>query len=355
MKKIKVAVIAHGLGMSRGYSGEGTIYKTFFEMLEERKINYVAISFAKPYDKSIPSVYTLPFHLPKLDKYQRLLTYHTAKKVKPDLYLNASGVPIPLSEIAPHVIYAGAPSIANLPSKYTRSLFWKLYLLPFRLVINKIKDEGKRAKIIANSRYSAKAIAEVYEINEPKVIYPPVDVEYFQRAYNEEKRENFFVTIGRIERGKMLENSILLAAKSGVKGVIIGSLNERDYLNKLIKLKRELNAEIEIVTNLPREELLKVLSKAKVYFHATIGEHFGIPVIEAMASGVIPIVPKESGAYEVVPEFSYSDIEEAVTLLKSLLENENIGLRREMKNRALNFSKENFKRNILSEISSIIF
>lgn len=44
MKKIKVAVIAHGLGMSRGYSGEGTIYKTFFEMLEERKINYVAIS-----------------------------------------------------------------------------------------------------------------------------------------------------------------------------------------------------------------------------------------------------------------------------------------------------------------------
>ncbi len=101
--------------------------------------------------------------------------------------------------------------------------------------------------------------------------------------------------------------------------------------------------------------MLKVLSKAKVYFHATIGEHFGIPVIEAMASGVIPIVPKESGAYEVVPEFSYSDIEEAVTLLKSLLENENIGLRREMKNRALNFSKENFKRNILSEISSIIF
>ncbi|WP_338600327.1 glycosyltransferase family 4 protein [Sulfolobus tengchongensis] len=354
MKKIKVAVIAHGLGMSKGYSGEGNVYKTFFEMLNERNIDYIAVSFSKPYDRTIPSIYSLPFHLPKLDKYQRLLTYFTAKKIKPDLYLNASGIPIPLSDIAPHIIYSGAPAISNLPSKYNRSLFWKLYLLPFRVIINRIKDEAKRAKIIANSRYSAKAIAEVYQISEPDVIYPPVDVEYFLKAYNENEREDFFITVARIERGKTLENAILLSAKSGIKGVIVGSLNEKSYLKKLNEMKRKLNANVEIYTNLPRDELSKILSKAKVYFHPTVGEHFGIPVIEAMATGTIPIVPKESGAYEVVPEFSYSNIEEAVDILKELIENKNIELRREMKRRALSFNKENFKQKIFDKISSII-
>jgi len=354
MRKIKVAVIAHGLGMSRGYSGEGLVYKAFFEMLSERGINYVAVSFSKPYETSIPSLYTLPFHLPKFDKYQRLLTYFPARKVKPELYLNASGVPIPLSDIAPHIIYAGAPAVSSLPSKYTTSFFWRLYLLPFKFVVNRIKDEAKRAKIIANSRYSAKAISEVYGIKEPDVIYPPVDVEYFQRGYNEGKREDYFVSIARIERGKMLENALLLSAKSGIRGIIIGSLIEKDYFKKLIKLRERLKANVEFLPNLPREELVNILSKAKAYFHPTIGEHFGIPVVEAMSAGVIPIVPKQSGAFEVVPEFSYSSIDEAVDILKGIVNNDNLGLRREMKERAMNFSRRNFKSKIMYVISEFL-
>ncbi|MEM4884715.1 MAG: glycosyltransferase [Saccharolobus sp.] len=355
MEKIKVAVIAHGLGLSKGYSGEGNVYKIFFKMLDERKINYIAVSFSKPYDKSIPSIYSLPFHLPKFDKYQRLLTYYTAKKVRPKVYLNASGVPIPLSDIAPHIIYAGAPSISSLPSKYNKSLFWKIYITPFKFIINGIKDEAKKAKIIANSRYSAKAIAEVYGIKEPEVIYPPVDVEYFSSAYNENERDEFFVTIGRIERGKMLENSIIVSAKTKIKGVIIGSLNEKSYLNKLKKLKKELNANIDFLINLPREDLVKVLSRAKVYFHPTIGEHFGIPVVEAMAAGVIPIVPKESGASEIVPEFSYNNLDEASVLLEKLIkENNNMELRREVKRRSLNFSETSFKEKMFQILSEYI-
>ncbi|AOL15808.1 glycosyl transferase family 1 [Sulfolobus sp. A20] len=355
MREIKVAVIAHGLGMSKTYSGEGNVYKTVFEMLNEEKIQYIAVSFSKPYDLFLPSVYSLPFHLSKFDKYQRLLSYYTAKKVKPKLYINLSGVPLPLSNLAPHIIYAGAPSISNVPSKYNRSLIWKLYLLPFRTIVNRMKDEAKRAKIIANSRYSAKAIAEVYNIQEPEVIYPPVDVEFYSKAYNENSRDNAFLTIGRIERGKMLENSILLSAKTGIKGIIVGSLNEKSYMQKLIKLRNKLNADIEIYTNLGREELLKIMEKVKIYFHPTMGEHFGIPVIEAMSSGLIPIVPKESGAYEIVPEFSYSDIDEASKILKDLIEDKrDIEIRREMKKRSLGFDKVTFKNKFMSKILTLI-
>ncbi|BFH73206.1 glycosyltransferase family 4 protein [Sulfurisphaera javensis] len=354
MKEIKVAVIAHGLGMSRGYSGEGNVYYTVFEMLKERNIDFVAVSFSKPYDISIPSIYSIPFHLTRFDKYQRLLVYFSAKKVKPKLFFNASGILIPLSKIAPHIVYAGAPAISSVPSKYTRSLFWKLYLLPFKAILSNIKDEAKRAKIIANSFYSAKAIAETFEITQPQVIYPPVDVEFFSKAYHLGYRENMFVTIARFERGKMIENSLIFSSMSGIKGVIIGNLNDRKYFNELSKLKEKLKVDVKFLPNLPREEVLKYLSKAKIYFHPTIGEHFGIPIVEAMASGVIPIVPKESGSSELVPDFSYQNIEDAVRIAKDILVKDVSNLSKEMHEMAMSFHKNVFKKKIHEVISNYL-
>ena len=120
------------------------------------------------------------------------------------------------------------------------------------------------------------------------------------------------------------------------------------------KLKKELNANIDFLINLPREDLVKVLSRAKVYFHPTIGEHFGIPVVEAMAAGVIPIVPKESGASEVVPEFSYNNLDEASALLEKLIKENNMELRREVKRRSLNFSETSFKEKMFQILSEYV-
>jgi len=342
MREIKVAVIAHGLGASKGYSGEGYVYKNAFEMLAEHKINFVAVSTGKPYDSSLKAEYLFPFHLRRFDKYQRLLVYFPAKRLKPKVFLNVSGTLLPLSSIAPHIVYAGAPAISSVPSKYSKSFFWKLYLLSFKLIISKMKDEARRARIIANSFYSAKAIAESYSIPLPEVIYPPVDVEFYSRAFSEQK-ENYFVTIGRFERGKMLENSIIFSSLSGIRGILIGNLNDKKYFSELVKLKEKLNANIDFLPNLPREEVLKVLSKAKLYFHPTIGEHFGIPIVEAMAAGLIPIVPKESGGSEIVPEFSYSNLEDAALIAKQLMKENSLALSKEMHEKAMNFSQEVFK------------
>lgn len=354
MKEIKVAVIAHGLGISKGYSGEGNIYKTFFELLREKNIDFIAVSTSKPYDSSVNSIYLFPFHLSRFDKYQRLLAYFPARKVKPKLFLNASGILLPLSEIAAHVVYAGAPAISSTPTKYSKSLFWKLYLLPFRTIVLRFKDEAKKAKIIANSYYSARAISEVYEIPLPQVIYPPVDVEFYSKAFQTQTdRDNVFITIARFERGKMIENSLVFSKISGIKGIIVGNLNDKKYFNELKKIKKKLNVNVEFLPNLPREELLKLLSKAKIYFHPTIGEHFGIPVVEAMAAGVIPIVPKDSGASELVPNFSYTTIEEASDIAKNIIERFN-EISKEMHHKAMLFHKNIFKEKIFDIISNYL-
>ncbi|AAY80235.1 glycosyltransferase [Sulfolobus acidocaldarius] len=341
--RLKIAVIAHGIGMSKGYSGEGRVYKSFFKMLEEKGVDYFSVSFAKPLVQVRNPVYLVPFSIPRFDKYQRLLTYFSAKKVKVslDAFLNASGVPIPLSNFAKHIIYAGAPAISDLPSKYSSGL-WKIYLLPFKGILSSLKDEAKKARFVANSWYSAQALSKVYQIEVRDVVYPPVDVETFSSAYHEGEREKFFLTVGRIERGKMLENAVLVSALSKVKGVIVGSLREKGYYNKLLKLSRKMGADIHILTDLTPQELVKLMSRASVYFHPTLGEHFGIPVVEAMSAGLVPVVPEESGAKEVAPEFKYKNVEEASKLIKEAMEVDR-RFRKELHERATEFSEDKFR------------
>ena len=163
-----------------------------------------------------------------------------------------------------------------------------------------------------------------------------------------------FVTIARFERGKMIENAIKFSHLSGIKGIVIGSLNDKRYYKELMRLRDRLNADIKFLPNLPREEVLKILSKAKLYFHPTIGEHFGIPIIEAMASGVVPIVPKESGGSEIVPQFSYDNLEDAVRIGKEIIEKYSNNLRKEMHEKAIMFDKNNFKEKIYDVISKYL-
>jgi glycosyltransferase involved in cell wall biosynthesis len=47
-----------------------------------------------------------------------------------------------------------------------------------------------------------------------------------------------------------------------------------------------------------------------------VGEHFGIAVIEAMAAGLITVVPNEGGPSEFVPQkYHYNTIEQAAEII----------------------------------------
>lgn len=43
------------------------------------------------------------------------------------------------------------------------------------------------------------------------------------------------------------------------------------------------------------DELIQLLGKSSVYVHPTIGEHFGIAVVEAMTAG-LPVIVHRSGS-----------------------------------------------------------
>jgi glycosyltransferase involved in cell wall biosynthesis len=63
-----------------------------------------------------------------------------------------------------------------------------------------------------------------------------------------------------------------------------------------------------------------MLSLAKVYLHTMVGEHFGISIVEAMASGCIPISHNSGGMVEFVPAPNrYETIEEAAEKINNAI------------------------------------
>lgn len=347
---MKSTLVIHRV--TRAVSGEGNVVRTCAELLKEKKVETTLATFSRPSDDlGLSHISVIPFELRLFDKYQRAFAHLSARRTRPDFFLNLAGMPVPLSDLAKHIIYAGGPGLSSLPSKYNTSLVWRLYILPLRGLLKRFRQEAQRAVFVANSRYSSKAIRETYGV-ESEVIYPPVNVDDFLKAYHEEG-EPFFLTIGRFEPGKRLDLAVRLSAMTGIRGVVIGSMESDSYLKKLIKLSKDLGANVEFLPNLRRESLIEVMKRASIYFHPTIGEHFGIPVVEAMAAGLIPIVPRESGGFEIVPEFSYGSLEEASELMKNNL-NAPGSVRRALRDKALGFDRRTFKQRMWNIIEKVV-
>ncbi len=343
---MKVTVVTHNLSDK---SGEGFVVFSSIEMLKEKNVDFVISTFSKPKENyNLPVKYYIPFSFSRFDRYQRLLVWLSARRIKSDVYINFTGVPIPLSNKGLHIIYGGASPFEV--TKYSRSLFWRVYRFPFKVSLSFLKNEAKKAKFVANSFYSANTWKKLYGI-EAKVIYPPVDVEEYFKAFHE-SGGNYLLTIARIERGKFLERTIQVSHKTGIPAIIVGYLSDKKYYKELISLKSRLNADITFILNASKDKLIQVMRGACCYFHPTQGEHFGIPVVESMAAGLIPVVPKESGAAEIVPEFAYSNLEEAESKIKEAYV-QHASKSYEMKEIASKFSKNRFKEEFWQYILNI--
>jgi len=83
-------------------------------------------------------------------------------------------------------------------------------------------------------------------------------------------------------------------------------------------------ADVYLVENAPRSLINDVMDKAKVFLHATINEHWGVAVAEAMARGLPVVVHKSGGTWsDVVYEggygLGYADSEEAAEAIAKLM------------------------------------
>lgn len=303
--------------------------------------------------------------IPYFSIYQRMLTIsHGLRKSKwADVIFNAHGDALPFSFPAEKLVtYMHFPrfTLQRYFSKYQKGL-GRIYFQPYRNLQRRFMEALSRSTVLTNSNFSASVIKENlgYEAN---VIYPPVDVDTF---YSEEK-ENIVTSVGRYTPEKNYE--ILIKAMKNVKNarcVIIGSSAGKvsePYITKLKTLISELKLEecVSLLIAAPFKLLKETLAKAKIYVHAMRFEHFGISVVEAMASGCVPIVNRSGGPYTDIIDhnkhgFSFKTTEELSNKINLLLGHKE--LRKEYSERAVKrskkFGKEVFKQEIVRVLESV--
>ena len=210
----------------------------------------------------------------------------------------------------------------------------------------------KNTLVLTNSQYTHRAIFNAFNI-EAKILYPPVDVETFHDvAQKTTHREDMIVVISRIAPDKQIENAIEVARMLrgrgiGKKGMVIaGNLHHYDnrYYQELRKMiaDYDLSDDISLQVNISFSKLIQLMRLAKVYFHPRIDEHFGISIVEAMASGLVPVVSDSGGHTEFVPsKYQFHTLAHAADLISSAFEVTN-SEKLAINNSATKFSNANY-------------
>ena len=245
-------------------------------------------------------------------------------------------------------------------------------------IINKLFDTSKLllfSKIVCNSQFTTKFYQNLIP-SKINVLYPPVDVDKFESA---EDKKNIILSVGRFDNilnakkqdilidafKKLFEEEKVAGWRLVLAGGSLSKPNENSYL-KYLKEKTA-GLPIDFIINPSFTELKDVYSKSKIYWHAAgygvdenihpeNTEHFGMTVVEAMASGLVPVVIAKGGIPEIIYDgidgYLWTTIDELVLKTKSLIESSE-DLKRMSKKAIIkcqNFSKDNFEKELLSLI-----
>jgi len=217
---------------------------------------------------------------------------------------------------------------------------------------------------ICNSKFTESFVRKYYT-NNTKVLYPPVDIDKFTASNN----KNIILSVGRFDNIlNAKKQDILIEAfrvlNQNIKGwkLILagGSLEDpskNKYLLYLNQLAKDLPVEFMVNPKFP--DLKELYATSKIYWHAAgfnvdqnlhpeETEHFGISTVEAMASGLVPLVVNRGGLPEIISDgingFLWEDITKLYQKTKQLIDNPKklSELSDNAKNSISKFSKENF-------------
>jgi len=215
--------------------------------------------------------------------------------------------------------------------------------------------------LLANSHYTAEAIRESSGIN-AEILYPPVPSSFFSRDsedLNKRPRKNLVVTVSRFSVDKGLEKipHIAKLTDPNINFAIIGLVQDENVLRSVLRSvnKLGLGNRVKVFTNISKRDMKMILNSAKLYLHTTVGEHFGISIVEAMAMGCIPIVHNSGGVKEFVPmNYRYENVYDAAQKIEKVILKWSPHKTQEVVEIAEKFREENFSREFMNLFSQYI-
>ncbi|CAN5304224.1 glycosyltransferase [soil metagenome] len=196
------------------------------------------------------------------------------------------------------------------------------------------------SKIVCNSNFTKNVIDKEFGV-ESVVLYPPVSVEKFKPK----KKENIILNVARFSSLMQSKRQDVLIetfknfnqSNPGYKLILAGGveIGAKDYVESLEKSVGDLS--IEIIKSPDFKTLKNLYGKAKIFWSAAgyetdevkepqKTEHFGITVVEAMATGCVAIVCNTGGHKETIHNgvdgFLWNDTGELYGITKKILSEE---------------------------------
>ena len=227
-------------------------------------------------------------------------------------------------------------------------------------------------EFLANSDFTARHVLERWGVS-ATTVYPPCDTSSGTRSdTGAAPRERILVSVGRfqapgeniphknqhvlIEAFRQLPDLIAEGWTLHLVGALSESSADRDYHARLLDVAGDLP--VTIRPNASHDELTELLARASIYWHAQgfgtdadthpeAQEHFGISTVEAMGSGLVPLVYAAGGPLEVVSDvsagLSWTTVPELAHLTRELVAEESLeALRERCVSRAGDFSDRAF-------------
>lgn len=249
---------------------------------------------------------------------------------------------------AVHICYC------HTPTRYFWDMFYEykkesnplkaFFMTPF---IHKLRMWDRLAAdrvdyFIANSKFTQKRIKKYYR-RESDVIYSVGGNFVSQKQFDSVKKEDYYLTVGRLIGYKRFDLAIEACNKLGKRLVVIGTGNEEANLKKIA------GPTIEFKGYCSDEEILEHYAKAKAFLFPGL-EDFGFTPVEAQSGGTPVIAYGQGGALETVKDgetglfFSKQTVDALVECINKF-ENEGVKLNREeIRDYANTFSAENFRK-----------
>lgn len=267
-------------------------------------------------------------------------------------------------------------SDGSIPILFSKKLFIHIQQPITNKHINHIdKIKLKRiTKIFCNSQFTKKYIDKVYKIN-CEVLYPPVTINGAR-----EVKQNIILHVGRFrilnvrnedyKKQHFMINAFKEMVDEGFKGwefllaVSLPDVNDPTFL----EMKKSAEGyPIKFLINSTNDQLWKEGGRAKIYWHASgfgedldknphFAEHFGISTVEAMGSGVVPVVINAGGQKEIVENegngFLWNTKDELKEITLKL--SNNSSLLNKLSNKAFEDSKRYDEKNFNDNVFKII-
>lgn len=243
---------------------------------------------------------------------------------------------------------------------------WPITSRIYYLFYIALKSVFKQSTIVTNSRFNSETIKE-HTKKPPVIVHPPVKIS--NQADTEDDKENTVLTISRITRMKRLEVIPKIAREvktPDCRFVLMGKTTDTSdaVLKDIYDLirKYDLQQKISIIRDPDRSLVRQAVTRSSIYLSTQPSEAFGMAVVEAMASGCIPLVPKSGGPWIDILDrrqgqqgFAYTSVREAAGWIDLILSDRELerGLSLRAKERAAAFDELNFHRKFLNVVRNI--